>query len=138
MNKQLDELKLVVIDVCQRCLDGEPGECHTPGCIQWLRGEIDGEMGERLDFKNRYEYVEAYTARAVAEARRDLGVSNIKAAERIKRLQRRADWLLDRHSATSANLQFDKAEESALRWAIDILSAQLTPPNTQDQGEKEA
>lgn len=35
---------------------------------------------------------------------------------------------MSNQSATSANLQFDKAEESALRWAIDILSAQLTPP----------
>jgi hypothetical protein len=44
------DLKRVAIWVCQPCLDGESGECHTPGCIQWMRR---GE--ERLDFQHQYE-----------------------------------------------------------------------------------
>ncbi len=66
---EADELKDVVIHVCQPCLDGEPGECHYPGCIQFLRGEIKGQMGERLDFEYRYEYATAYTQRVALVGR---------------------------------------------------------------------
>lgn len=29
-------LNRIVITVCQRCLDGEGDECHTPGCALWM------------------------------------------------------------------------------------------------------
>ena len=49
-----DGLRHVTVWVCQRCLDGEAGECHTPGCIQWLRGD-----DERIDFEHRYDDTDA-------------------------------------------------------------------------------
>lgn len=27
--------------ICAACLDGEGGECHTPGCIMWLNRAPD-------------------------------------------------------------------------------------------------
>lgn len=48
--------------------------------------------------------------------------SKSKAMNRISRLQRRADFLKERIADAklldNIDLQFDKAEESALRWAI--------------------
>lgn len=44
-----------------------------------------------------------------------------KYADRIKRLKRRADWLESQVDSTRADIQFTKAELSALRWAIPIL-----------------
>jgi hypothetical protein len=29
-------LNLVVLTLCDACLDGVGGECHTPGCVLWL------------------------------------------------------------------------------------------------------
>jgi hypothetical protein len=29
-------LRLIAINICQPCLDGEGQECHTPGCALWL------------------------------------------------------------------------------------------------------
>lgn len=48
-------LKKVAIWVCEPCLKNEPGVCHTPGCIQIRRKNIEGEFGERLDFEHQYE-----------------------------------------------------------------------------------
>lgn len=65
------KLQRVVIDVCQDCLDGVAGECHTPGCIQWIRQDMPGQLGERLDFEHRYELLANATRTAVEEARVD-------------------------------------------------------------------
>lgn len=27
---------LINVPVCRRCLDGEGGECHMPGCAFWM------------------------------------------------------------------------------------------------------
>lgn len=27
---------LINVPVCRRCLDGEGGECHMPGCSFWM------------------------------------------------------------------------------------------------------
>jgi hypothetical protein len=66
--EELDALRHVAIWVCQPCLENEPGECHTPGCIQWLRGDIEGQLGERLDFEYRSESVSDLLAHAREEA----------------------------------------------------------------------
>lgn len=35
------ELSLVAITLCDACLDGEGGECHTPGCALWVKAAPD-------------------------------------------------------------------------------------------------
>lgn len=35
-------------DVCEACLDGEPTECHMPGCAFWMCDALDDEQGEAL------------------------------------------------------------------------------------------
>lgn len=44
-----------------------------------------------------------------------------KYADRIKRLKRRADWLESQADSTRADIQYTRAELSALKWAIPIL-----------------
>ncbi len=34
-------LRTVTLDVCDDCLDGKGGECHTPGCVLWLNRAPD-------------------------------------------------------------------------------------------------
>lgn len=29
------------VTICSACLDGEGGECHTPGCLFWLNRAPD-------------------------------------------------------------------------------------------------
>lgn len=29
------------VPICSACLDGEGGECHTPGCILWINRAPD-------------------------------------------------------------------------------------------------
>lgn len=42
-------------------------------------------------------------------------------ADRIKRLKRRAEWLRSQADSTRADIQYTRAELSALEWAIPIL-----------------
>lgn len=44
------------VPICSACLDGEGGECHTPGCILWISRAPDiairsmlGHHGCRID-----------------------------------------------------------------------------------------
>jgi hypothetical protein len=66
--KQWPPLRHAVIVVCQDCLDNVPGVCRTPGCIQWIRSDIEGELGERLDFKHQYELASDLIAQERAQA----------------------------------------------------------------------
>jgi hypothetical protein len=36
------ELRRVSVEICQPCIDGEPGTCHVPGCLfcRWNTNEI--------------------------------------------------------------------------------------------------
>lgn len=38
-------LARVTLDVCQACLKGEGGECHTPGCAFWMSTAPDVPLG---------------------------------------------------------------------------------------------
>lgn len=44
-----------------------------------------------------------------------------KGLERINRLEKRYIYLLERINSSEFDLSFDKAEASALSWAIEIL-----------------
>lgn len=35
------ELHLVTLVLCNLCMNGEGGECHTPGCALWLNRAPD-------------------------------------------------------------------------------------------------
>jgi hypothetical protein len=39
--KNEPKLHRVVLTLCALCLDGEGGECHTPGCAMWLNRAPD-------------------------------------------------------------------------------------------------
>ena len=46
--------------------------------------------------------------------------------ERLQRLQKRLDWLRTRvYKAGDKDLSFDKAEASALEWAMGIVEVEL-------------
>jgi len=51
-----DELQRCSIYLCSRCLDGEGGECHTPGCALWMNRAPD------VPIRSRIESVEATTS----------------------------------------------------------------------------
>lgn len=44
MTDKQNEPKLAVVSnvwICDSCLDGKGGECHTPGCIFWFNRAPD-------------------------------------------------------------------------------------------------
>ena len=45
------ELRVVVLTLCGPCLDGEGGECHTPGCAMWLNRAPDLSLRERAEIE---------------------------------------------------------------------------------------
>lgn len=38
------DLHLVEIVLCTPCMNGEGGECHSPGCAMWLNRAPDLEL----------------------------------------------------------------------------------------------
>jgi len=42
-----DGLHVVVTAMCKPCLDGDGGECHTPGCFFWMQAGPHGDMRHR-------------------------------------------------------------------------------------------
>lgn len=38
-------LATVTLQVCQLCLLGQGGECHTPGCAFWMSAAPDVPLG---------------------------------------------------------------------------------------------
>lgn len=44
-----DVLRRVIVTLCEPCLLGEGGECHTPGCALWMsRGPDAGPIAHEL------------------------------------------------------------------------------------------
>lgn len=46
-----EEPKLNLVDhiyMCDACLDGEGGECHTPGCVLWINRGPDIPIREQI------------------------------------------------------------------------------------------
>jgi len=41
-------INLVTLWLCDDCLDGKGGECHTPGCAMWLNRAPDLELRSKL------------------------------------------------------------------------------------------
>lgn len=41
MSEQEPKLHTVVMTICDLCLDGAGGECHTPGCALWINRAPD-------------------------------------------------------------------------------------------------
>lgn len=41
------ELQRVVLTMCSTCLDGEGGECHTPGCALWMNRAPDVSIRDK-------------------------------------------------------------------------------------------
>lgn len=44
-----DRLERVALTVCSRCLDGEGGECHTPGCALWMNRAPDVSIRDKAE-----------------------------------------------------------------------------------------
>lgn len=51
MNEDGDVLRLVALMLCQRCIDGEGGECHTPGCGLYMNRAPDLPLTVIADLK---------------------------------------------------------------------------------------
>lgn len=43
------ELERVTAMICNLCLDGKGGECHTPGCVFWMADAPTHVLRERLE-----------------------------------------------------------------------------------------
>jgi hypothetical protein len=41
-------LNEVTLTICDLCLDGAGGECHTPGCALWLNRAPDLSLRQRV------------------------------------------------------------------------------------------
>jgi hypothetical protein len=41
MHDHGDELRTVTVTICERCIAGEGGECHTPGCLLYMNRAPD-------------------------------------------------------------------------------------------------
>lgn len=41
-------LRRVSVKICEPCLDGQPSECHTPGCVFWMCPSVTEEQAARL------------------------------------------------------------------------------------------
>jgi hypothetical protein len=35
------QLRRVTLNLCEPCINGEGGECHTPGCALWMHSAPD-------------------------------------------------------------------------------------------------
>lgn len=46
-----DDLRLVALVLCDRCIAGEGGECHTPGCALWMNRAPDVPLTTVCDLK---------------------------------------------------------------------------------------
>jgi hypothetical protein len=42
-----ENLQTVVLTLCDACLDGTGGECHTPGCALWISTAPDIPLRDR-------------------------------------------------------------------------------------------
>lgn len=42
-------LERVVLTLCTRCIDGEAGECHTPGCALWMNRAPDVPIRDKIE-----------------------------------------------------------------------------------------
>jgi hypothetical protein len=43
-----DGLTTFTVTICNLCLNGEEGECHTPGCVFWVCPAPNAEQAWRL------------------------------------------------------------------------------------------
>lgn len=43
-----EDLKTFPVTICELCLDGKGGECHTPGCVFWCCPAPSPEQSLRL------------------------------------------------------------------------------------------
>ena len=43
------ELETVTLTLCNACLDGKGGECHTPGCALWMNRAPDVSIRDRAE-----------------------------------------------------------------------------------------
>jgi hypothetical protein len=41
LQPQEDVLVRVTLTLCEQCLNGDGGQCHTPGCALWLKAAPD-------------------------------------------------------------------------------------------------
>lgn len=41
-------IHLVSLWLCDDCLDGKGGECHTPGCAMWMNRAPDLQLRSKL------------------------------------------------------------------------------------------
>ena len=42
------ELETVTLTLCNACLDGKGGECHTPGCALWMNRAPDVSIRDKV------------------------------------------------------------------------------------------
>ena len=44
-----DRLHVVTLHLCEACIYGQGGECHTPGCAFWMSSAPDLSIREALE-----------------------------------------------------------------------------------------
>jgi hypothetical protein len=50
-------LNYVGLAICDACLDGEGGECHTPGCALWLSTAPDIPIRNMAAFLTSKQFI---------------------------------------------------------------------------------
>lgn len=49
MRPEPETLARVTLVLCSRCLAGEGGECHVPGCVLWMNRAPDVPIADRCE-----------------------------------------------------------------------------------------
>lgn len=102
----LEFVTVTALPICSACLDGEGGECHTPGCVFWINRAPDIPLRPNL---------EARGARISSTGTEFAGTCHDKAAAGMPEL-------------IEAWREYDRAQKASLR-ACDARSA-LPPGST--------
>lgn len=46
---EIETLVRVTLVLCSRCIAGEGGECHVPGCALWMNRAPDVQIREKCE-----------------------------------------------------------------------------------------
>jgi len=68
MSEREPTLERVMLTLCSLCLDGNGGECHTPGCALWSSQAPDLELRSKVEWSER-----SAVAPPVLQERRERG-----------------------------------------------------------------
>ena len=77
------KVRRVIVNLCEMCLNGAGGECHTPGCVLWLNRGPDLALHPELIEDAGDEAAELVTLRAELARVRERALKHLVADEQV-------------------------------------------------------